>query len=364
LFVVLAMTGVVVLAVRPDWKEDVSRRVRDIRSRLVPEFQELVGRMAERTPSERSDSMPKGRSSAAVRDPLAEVLAMQENATWKAWSSQRHELTFPSARWTPLSFRAWSDPSDCVERWDGSTRILRDDCIPKRFQVDLMIDSAAAEAIQAHYGMPNEGFWFSDVPDSRETIEEFIGRTAALHGIRFDRKDGKLRYRYAPEWLVQVSAPFVRDVAASVVLSVTGGRAESVSERQIIKALTGYVQVAVPYVAIESDSDGKYREGLRSPLMTLLKGGDCDSKCLLLASMIHSLRPELPMEIMFVRGTEESTENDHAVLAVGIIPLASEWGRNMSCGRRGVLIETTAGWGMGNGFNLAEFSNLEALPIP
>ena len=227
------------------------------------------------------------------------------------------------------------------------------------------IDAAAAEAIRRHYGIPKAAIWASDAPGCRAAIDDYIASKASLHGVDVVQRGDGLQYRYSPGWLVLASAPFVERLAAFVVLAASGRRPDALSDRAIVEALAGYVQAAVPYQLVDhSEVQGQFQGGLRTPLMTLLEGGDCDSKCLLLATLIRSLRPSVPMEIIFVMGDEASTRNDHAVLSVGVPPQNSEWKRNMACGMKGVLIETTNTWGIGHGFREREFTNLEPLRIP
>lgn len=363
---VLGLMGAVVLAVRPDWKQIVGKRVQEIRSSLLPQFEELVRRTIDlpaAPPSTRPGSAGPATPS-STRDLLAEALAIPANEPWRRWAERPHELRLPTARMEIVPFREWTDPSACVDHWEGDRRVLRRGCTPPQLQVRCSVDSAAAEAIQRHYGIPSAAVWATSRSGSRAAIDRYIAESAKSHGVEVGDRGDRYVWRYDPTWLVRVSAPLVRDFSDAVVRVATGRRAAAVGDRELVEVLAGYVQAAVPYRKIDDERAGHYQGGLRTPLMTLLRGGDCDSKCLLLATLIRSQRPGIPIEIIGVRGGADSDRNDHAVLAVGIDPRDSEWKRNMTCGRRGVLIETTGAWGVGQGFTDQEFADLEPTLIP
>ena len=85
-----------------------------------------------------------------------------------------------------------------------------------------------------------------------------------------------------------------------------------------MEALAGYVQAAVPYRTIKGPQDdlvqdGNQRCGLRTPVATLMAGGDCDSKSLLLASLLRAVDPRIPVALVHCM----SGDTPHMILAVG-----------------------------------------------
>jgi hypothetical protein len=356
MLLLLAMAGVVALALRPDWKQEVSDRVKEVRSRLLPEVQKLVEKPLPRSPGKPDVRPPKVLTS---QDLVEEALAISENGVWRQWCASRHELVLPRPRMEPVPFVRWEDESACIEVWEADRPRMRRGCTPPMFTVRSLVDAAAAEAIEAHFGVPTNPLWFMERPGSQDAILSHVAMLAASHGVIWS---GRSRH-YDPSWIVGISVPLIAELAEQIVTTTSGRESHGQSDRAVVEALAVYVQSAIPYRLIEDTKDGNARLGLRTPLMTLLKGGDCDSKCLLLATLVRALRPSLPMEIIFVRGEVNSVENDHAVLAVGIAPARTEWKRNMQCGVPGVLIESTSSWGISKGFKSWQFLSLEPFVI-
>lgn len=86
----------------------------------------------------------------------------------------------------------------------------------------------------------------------------------------------------------------------------------------------------------------------RFRLMTLPRGGDCDSEPLLLAVLIRSVDRHLPLALINVRAPDSrvAVAGDHTILAVGVPPGPDE--RTLRCGSGALtLIETTDDWGIG-----------------
>jgi hypothetical protein len=104
--------------------------------------------------------------------------------------------------------------------------------------------------------------------------------------------------------------------------------------------------------------DGKYRYGYRTPLPTLLAGGDCDSKSMLLICLIRAVRPTLPLALIHIDSGEP-----HAMLAVGGIGADGEVRKTFG-GVEHVLIESTSDWDIGRISEDSDESTIKAFRIP
>jgi hypothetical protein len=91
--------------------------------------------------------------------------------------------------------------------------------------------------------------------------------------------------------------------------------------------------------------------GIRPPATALLRGGDCDTKSLLLAALIRSVDPTVPLALIDVLDSDFPRENldadiNHAIAGVAIQPKPGE--RTLTRGKiTYVLIESTHDWDVG-----------------
>jgi hypothetical protein len=78
----LAMAGVVALALRPDWKQQVSDRVDEVRSRRLPQVQELVKKPLRESAEEPRVPRPKPVTSRELIEE-ASAIATASASTWR-----------------------------------------------------------------------------------------------------------------------------------------------------------------------------------------------------------------------------------------------------------------------------------------
>ncbi len=266
-----------------------------------------------------------------------------------AFLAQDHQLEFPVPR-ADIAHFAWKDNRPQIVRIEGID--FRD---PTRDVLEIActapVDRGAIAAVEAHFGwpaqMPEPSYFVGDA--AKTAFESAYRESLAAHGCRMvlepHPEDGPLR-GFSPDyaWLVSVSRPLLAPVAAKVI-AVFPDYESRHSQRRTVDALTSFVQRAVPYVTIPAAVDGKERAGLRTPGTTLLEGGDCDSKCLLLATLIRSIDPALPLAVVhFRRGAPG--DQGHSMLFVGIDPATDDETMDID-GRCMVAVETTDGWDIG-----------------
>jgi hypothetical protein len=290
---------------------------------------------------------PRDPAAPAVPDPAAleRALAMPQNADFKAWYESDHGFETPRGDRHFIPSTGWEDGSNCIERWDGDTRYLRPGCRPAAFQLKVSVDRAYGEALESHFGFPigvlervacrpNDG--------SCDAVEAAVESTLAQHGIRCTPE------LIIPDhqWIMDRSVPELRAVAISVINAVHGAGAAT-SRRDRIAALTSFVQNAVPYRPVRGAKDdlmrdGKSRCGLRTPIATLFEGGDCDSKALLLASLIRAVDATVPLALVHCMSGDEP----HMCLAVGCDRAADEVALDTDTGIM-LVVETTSDWDLG-----------------
>jgi hypothetical protein len=180
------------------------------------------------------------------------------------------------------------------------------------------------------------------------------------------------------QWVQDRSVPLVADVA-NAVIQANFGRNQP-SQRQVVEALAGFVQAAVPYRTVNlTDSDlvpdGKQRCGLRTPVATLLAGGDCDSKALLLASMIRAVDPTIGLSLVHCMNGEtphmilavgcEAKADEQTVVATGATDPRARGNRAAKAAAAAVqvLIETTSDWDVGHVAPTVDLADAELVPM-
>lgn len=273
------------------------------------------------------------------RSPLERALEIPENARLKAFLAQDHEFIAPPPRFEPFPFAAWTDDANCIRSRDGDVKIVEAGCRPRAFRVSGTVDAAAAEAIEAHFGIDPDllGYHFLEEPGSREAVAR--AREVAFRRRGLATVDERIQPDYG--WLVAESLPALNPLAREIVEVYGRKPPEEVDDRGAVEALTSFVQNAVPYRTVEATPDGRERGGIRSPLATLFEGGDCDCKALLLAGLIRSIRPGIDLALLHVNRDEP-----HACLGVAIAPAGGE-GYVRVGDRDLVVIETTDDWDLG-----------------
>jgi hypothetical protein len=270
---------------------------------------------------------------------IVEAMRAAGRQDWIDWMTASHGLPRPAPMMRHVTFDGWEDRSANDAR---------------KFRIRVEVDAAMAEAIETHFGVPrtllDEPFETRD-PSLSSIWQGAWHRSLMLHGMHHSLMMNTV-------WHVQASTRLLLPVAEAIVTAVSGmGRAEA-SDRAVVEALTSYVQNAVPYRRIHDHEDGKYRYGYRTPLMTLLKGGDCDSKSMLLICLIRSIRPNLPLALIHIDSGEP-----HAMLAVGGIARDGEVRKTFG-GVEYVLIESTSDWDIGRISEDSDEGSIEAFRIP
>lgn len=258
-----------------------------------------------------------------------------------SWLRAPHGLKLPRPDLRLITFRKWQDYDRTHSRG-------------KDHRIQVSVDHALAAEIERHFGVPNELLRVAFMPNDAALAQAWArawNRSLQLHGLHHD-----LMINAA--WHVRVSTDALRPVAEAIVRECQRSDHSGLDDRSITLALASYVQNAVPYRRIHEHEDGKYRYGFRTPLSTLLEGGDCDSKSMLLISLLRSIRPSLPVALIHIDAGEP-----HAMLGVGGIAADGEI-RKMIGDTEYVLIESTADWNIGRISDDSDETTIQAFPIP
>ena len=169
-------------------------------------------------------------------------LAIPENAPLVAWlNTPRPALGPVTPRWLPLPFARWEDHSNRVYQENGID--YQSDREPLRFNVNLKVDHALADAIERQFGRPQD----AQQPASssyleggtRKPLDLVLDQKAkeiqSAHGYRVD--DQVMRPDY--EWLIDTSASTCAIVAPAVVAAYTGKPVAATTARERLEALRG-----------------------------------------------------------------------------------------------------------------------------
>ena len=123
------------------------------------------------------------------------------------------------------------------------------------------------------------------------------------------------------------------------------------------------MQNAVPYHKVDDQrhdlvDDGKTRCGLRTPAEALLDGGDCDTKSLLLATLIRSIDTETPLALVYCM----SGNTPHMILAIGCGTQPGEQCITVN-NTPMVLVESTSDWDIGHVGSTVAIDDAEAVAV-
>jgi hypothetical protein len=304
---------------------------------------------------------------------LNKALAIPENAALRNWLMQDHNLQTPAPDMRSVTFNAWDDNSNQVLHWDGDVRTVNAAIAPNRYVIRVGVDHAFAWELERHFGYPDRlgTSWAYQSDGSREALDIAQHSAYHQHGIQSPLNRGSNSNGPDYSWIVGHCAPQLRAVATAVVGAVT--RQPSTEARATISALTSYIQYAIPYTENVSGeqqerfNDQNSRCGLRTPMATLLVGGDCDSKSLLLLTMIRALDPNVPLALIDVNESnfppDPSSHNNHTIAGVAIAPKPGE--RTLRQGDLTyVLIESTCNWGIGRLSAATKLDTADVKPIP
>ncbi len=300
---------------------------------------------------------------------LEQALRIEANRGFAAWlSTPLESMPNPMPRRIGLPNPKWQDHDRAAHR--ATDDRLAGSGAAALHEIVASIDAAYAEALDRQFGTPPyrtaPKTWHYDGDRSGAVVSEALNRKHAsimsAHGLReIDRTIGP-----DYDWIVARSIDACRPIAEAIVVAVTGRPPAEVPARDRVDALASYVQNAVPYrtdseeVRRRIHGDSRERFGVMTPLMALLHGGDCDSKALLLATLIRSLDREVSLAVLKVPSmpNDGTMPVDHAVLGVGIAPKAGERTLKSPSGEL-VLVETTSDWGIGELPKDLDLSRLE-----
>ncbi len=276
---------------------------------------------------------------------LERALAMPENAEFRAWFDSPVGVENVRPRYQTLTYSTWQDDDACVSKHEGGTKFMRPSCDSRQVSVNASADRAYGEALEAAFGFP----WHAvasvacrQADGTCVAVDTAVRQSLGAHGIAVT--DELIMPDY--QWIMERSSPALSDVS-NAVIEATWGRNANPTTRQAVEALASYVQNAVPYQVVrdgQTDAirDGKVRCGLRTPIVTLFEGGDCDSKSLLLAAMIRSIDRKIGLTLVHCM----NGDTPHMILSVGC-EAASEEQRVLVGSTPQLLIETTSDWDVG-----------------
>ena len=255
--------------------------------------------------------MPEPTRSAPV--PAAEAKrADPRNAAFDDWVARARVFDAPPRQLVRYGWR-WEDHSSRIVRFEGDRAVVDRNRPPTTYEIEVAIDVALAEELEAHFGFPRHAlaFWYRS---PEELLERLDAQQAALEacGMRFvpadgstgelnmprsrdgvrerggadgpDRRTGSIGPDY--QYLLDHSRDALRPVAQEILRKAKAAGARDV--RSQLAALASFVQ-HLDYVIPPKLADGKERAGLRTPMATMIWGGDCDSKSLLLAGLVRSV---------------------------------------------------------------------------
>ncbi len=221
-------------------------------------------------------------------DPATDI-----NAAFYAWLKTPNDIPKVAAKVVRREY-SWLDATPAITVRDGVK--YRDPAIaPWSFSITAAVDEARAAAVERHFGAPLSTIQFSFTSEEeKRRLQRLENGKLAHHGMRVvasaDGSFGNLEVDY--QWLVDNARTQVAPVSQAILAEtdrVLRAHREGrvVTTRDKVAAIFRFIQ-SIPYERIDDLPDGKDRCGLRTPLTTLLKGGDCDSKSALMAALIRA----------------------------------------------------------------------------
>ncbi len=188
----------------------------------------------------------------------------------------------------------WLDATPSITYRDG-VKYRNPSIKPWDFSIQISVDQSRAQSIEKHFGVPMDAIQFSYTsPEEKERCHRLEQAKLAHHGMRVTPTQndalGVLEADY--QWLIDGCRTEVEPIAQSILRETDRVLKESdaprvATARDKVAAIFRFIQ-SIPYETIPDLPDGKDRCGMRTPLITLLKGGDCDSKSTLMAALIRS----------------------------------------------------------------------------
>lgn len=306
---------------------------------------------------------------------LDEALAIEGNESFRAWLEKPCErLAIPRAANVALTLE-WGDDHDSIDVVNG-VRYQSDRPVAKS-RINRQIDGALAEAIERQFGRPSGYMPPASVYFAHDNSRALLHAAQATKMAEIEQAhgfaDGGSTLKVDYQFLVHHSMNECQKVAEGVVRAVCQIPVLRATPRERVEAITSFVQNAIPYTLNVEDEqiarfqDGTNRFGIRPPLSTLIRGGDCDSKSLLLLTMIRALDPNVPLAIIHVNASDfprdPSSDTNHVIAGVAIAPKPGE--RTLRQGNvTYVLIESTYDWDVGRLSAATKLDNADVNPIP
>lgn len=306
---------------------------------------------------------------------LDEALAIEGNESFRAWLEKPCErLAIPRAANVALTLE-WGDDHDSIDVVNG-VRYQSDRPVAK-FRINRQIDGALAEAIERQFGRPSGYMPPASVYFAHDNSRALLHAAQATKMAEIEQAhgfaDGGSTLKVDYQFLVHHSMNECQKVAEGVVRAVCQIPVLRATPRERVEAITSFVQNAIPYTPNVEDEqiarfqDGTNRFGIRPPLSTLIRGGDCDSKSLLLLTMIRALDPNVPLAIIHVNESDfprdPSSDANHVIAGVAIAPKPGE--RTLRQGNvTYVLIESTHDWDVGRLSVATKLDNADVNPLP
>jgi hypothetical protein len=321
--------------------------------------------------------MPEPTRSAPV--PSAEARRPDpRNAAFDDWVARARVFEAPPRHLVRYGW-TWEDHSSRIVRFDGDRAVIDRNRPPTRYEIEVPIDVSLAEELEAHFGFPRHAlaFWYRSPEELLERLDaqqyaleacgmRFVpadGSTGELNmprnrnGVRErggadgpDRRTGSIGPDY--QYLLDHSRDALRPVAQEILRKAKAAGARDV--RSQLAALASFVQ-HLDYVIPPKLADGKERAGLRTPMATLIWGGDCDSKSLLLAGLVRSVDlcdatlvhvDNVPDGAPRPAGSRADDAVGHMIAGFNVPARPEDF--TIDQGRqRYVLVETTSDWRIG-----------------
>ena len=321
--------------------------------------------------------MPEPTRSAPV--PAAEARRPDpRNAAFDDWVARARAFEAPPRHLVRYGWR-WEDHSSRIVRFEGDRAVVDRNRPPTTYEIEVPIDVSLAEELEAHFGFPRHAlaFWYRS---PEELLERLDVQQYALEacGMRFvpadgstgelkmprsgagprerggadgpDRRTGSIGPDY--QYLLDHSRDGLRPVAQEILRKAKAAGARDV--RSQLAALASFVQ-HLPYEIPPKLADGKERAGLRTPMATMIWGGDCDSKSLLLAGLVRSVDlcdatlvhvDNVPDGAPRPAGARADDAVGHMIAGFNVPARPEDFTIDQGL-QRYVLVETTSDWRIG-----------------
>lgn len=247
-----------------------------------------------------------------------------------------HGTTFAMSRTTFV----WEDVNTRkVLRWEGDVAVVQQGSSMQELECKVTINPTDVEYAISSFGVPKvwTTFTYSDENDLAKKQKQLKAK-AANHGILM-LEDGN-RFSIDYDWVIHHSNRSITDIAKRI--RSTARRKGYRSRRDLIGAFASFVQSleyrVPPDHRVNEEGEKILTAGAMMPLETLSLGwGDCDSKSLLFAALVHSINLA---EVCFI------VMDEHLFVGVQLSPNQDDQTIPHK-GKDWILIELTDLWPIG-----------------